>query len=230
MLPDTYTGTVSGVNELPVVEIRSDRLDLASLPTNPSDSTQIANRPGERIMDLTVDDINQNSVHSNEANTPLNLADAGPALAKLMVSYRENRSVDGFNAGTTNPGFTTIGAVCDILRNAPIPGQFKVDALITLTDPTVDVLRNTLVSTSTNKPFSYLGYLQLVAPVVRLQDWVTVKNHVFTIYATVSTTTQPQIQMRTQVTIDRTRCLYSNELPARISEMEPIGYYNAADD
>ena len=64
----------------------------------------------------------------------------------------------------------------------------------------------------------------------RLQDWARVKNHVFTIYSTVRDTSVPPVTLRTQVTVDRTRCLYTNDLPARISEIEPIGYYNAVND
>ena len=41
----------------------------------------------------------------------------------------------------------------------------------------------------------------------------------------------PPVTVRTQVTVDRTRCLYDpNELPERITETLPISYYNAMDD
>ncbi len=42
---------------------------------------------------------------------------------------------------------------------------------------------------------------------------------------------QPPVAVRTQMTIDRTRCLYNPaDLPERITETEPISYFNAVDD
>jgi len=78
------------------------------------------------------------------------------------------------------------------------------------------------------RPFSYLGYLQLVAPVVRLQDWATVKSHVYTVYNLIGDGNGTWL--RSQTTIDRTRCLYTNDLPEKITQSEPIDYFNTAGD
>ena len=75
-----------------------------------------------------------------------------------------------------------------------------------------------------------MGYLQFVAPLVRIRDWVTAKNHVYTVYVTVQKTTEPTVRLRAQVTVDRTRCLYTSALPERVSEITPIDYYNAVND
>jgi hypothetical protein len=80
------------------------------------------------------------------------------------------------------------------------------------------------------RPYTYLGFLQLVAPLVRLQDWATVKSHVFTVYSTIGDTVEPPVWLRSQVTIDRTNCLYSNDPPRRVAETEPISYYNVIAD
>lgn len=174
------------------------------------------------------------------------LPSVSPTFAKYMVSYREEgRSVDGLQVAHDQPGFVSVGNLADVIQNMPAP------LINTLTDGSVSyqlpdatfktleqVRAYTYRATSGNdntyvKPYAYLGYLQMVAPLVRLQDWVTVKNHVFTIYATVGDTsdTQMPIWMRSQLTVDRTNCLYqAGELPRKIIETPAIAYQNAVDD
>ncbi len=36
--------------------------------------------------------------------------------------------------------------------------------------------------------------------------------------------------LRSQTTIDRTRCLYTNDLPERIVQTEPMDYFNTVSD
>lgn len=163
---------------------------------------------------------------------PAGMPSISPLLAKYMVSYREQRPVEVFDAAYADRiGFATAGEICNVLTKVQLGGLYH---------PTTNTLINEnhplhewrlWVDVNNDRPFSYLGYLQLVAPIVRMQDWMTVKNHVFTIYATIQSSGQPPVTVRTQVTVDRTRCLYSSsDLPERITETPPISYYNAVDD
>ncbi len=219
MLPGDVVATGSNpLSGVPVQELLPGRLDPFSYPAN--------ERAGLQFMNELADD------PTDPQPPPLGLPNVSTKLAKYMISYREKRPIDvngvtvnAFNAASLEPGFVTVGSIIDVLPYVTITGTYN-----SLTNPTMDQLRKTEDTSTASKPYSYLGFLQAVAPVVRLEDWATVKTHVFTVYSTIGTTTQPEVWLRTQVTVDRTRCFYSNDLPARITNMEPIGYYNAADD
>ncbi len=252
VLPDALVGTSGAIppgSTYPlagvcVPEVVSGRLDAdpTGVMTNPNVTAgnkqwDDDEKPGAVLMKALVDEVAD--------GPPLGLPNVSPKLAKYMVSYRENRVVGGLDATTGEVGFVTVGALCDVLTRIPIPANAADNPVLDahdspkvladlrnhlFTDPGPDRQPGTADDIEA-RPFSYLGYLQLVAPVVRLQDWATVKNHVFTVYATIRTTSDPQIKLRTQVTVDRTRCLYSpNELPVRIAETEPIAYSNAIED
>ena len=136
------------------------------------------------------------------------------------------------------PGFVSVGQMADLVGRVRLPEVNTRDengAVTPLANRRLEDLRNHLARDSAGdalayKPYAYVGYLQLVAPLVRLQDWATVKNHVYTIYTTVGDTADPPTWMRNQVTVDRTQCLYSNELPKRITETRPIGYFDSIND
>ncbi len=222
VLPDqqSWTGTATWptdwhpLADLPLVELESGRLD-------PEDATY--DKVGSMFLDLLIDEVSD--------NPPLGLPNVSPTLAKYMVSYRENREVDDFNANHNKPGFVTAGALCDLMTRVTIPTVKTKGG--NLTDKSLGELRNHPVEATggnqatADKPYSYLGYLQLLAPVVRMQDWVTVRNHAYTIYSVVG---DGSLWLRSQVTVDRTRCLYTQDLPLRISETPPTGYYNAISD
>lgn len=133
-----------------------------------------------------------------------------------------------------SPGYVGVGALCDVPRRIPLAEYLGGSILYQNTPMPAGVAFNDLrlqVHAGTGrKPFAYLGYLQLVAPVVRLQDWATVKSHVYTIYNLVGDDGTPPIWLRSQTTIDRTRCLYTNDLPEKIVHTEPISYFNAVTD
>ena len=217
VLPDkqSWTGAATWppdwhpLADLPVRELESGRMD-------PQDT--LYDPVGSMFLDLLID--------------PLELPNASPTLAKYMVSYRENREVDDFNANHNKPGFVTAGALCDLMARVTIP-TVKTKGGNNLTDQSLRDLRDHLVEATggnqatADKPYSYLGYLQILAPVVRMQDWVTVRNHVYTIYSVVG---DGSLWLRSQVTVDRTRCLYTQDLPLRITETPPTGYYNAISD
>jgi hypothetical protein len=227
------TGILTGV---PVAEIISPRLDRFTAPLYPTAAlTDATERPAARFLDMTIDDINQTTALEPPF---VNSANLSPTLARYLVSHREfNRPINDPTYGPIQgsnslnaPGYVTVGAICDVLWNLPVSDLEYVGTSLPASQ-TIDQLRRWFDPNPPNsRPFAYLGYLQLVAPIVRLQDWVTVKSHVFTVYATISTTGDPRIDLRTQVTVDRTRCLYSSDLPARIAETEPIAYTNALDD
>ncbi len=247
MLPDSGpepvgTNTVYPYNNgpltgLPVVELLGSRLD-------PNDATFTANHTpfGQALQNLLIDPVDAN----HRAPT------VSATLARYMVSSRERREVDGLrvfvdnDTTTWSPGFNTIGELCDLVFSfaevSPLKtlknGDVENTLIATLNNPVdspnaLSVVRNYYYSDADGKtryPFAYLGFLQAVAPVVRLQDWATVKSHVYTVYSNISTDTEPRIQLRSQVTVDRTRCLYSNDLPERITELAPTSYYNAIED
>ena len=216
VLPDFYdtANFVPGtLDELPVSEIYSGELDPA---------TYVAKeRAGALFMDKLMDE-------SSNGERPVGFDSIGPDFAKYMVSYREKRAVDGFDAGNGggDPGFVTVGSLCNVVTAIPIVAEYLGASTPALT---LGQLRAWVASDGT-RPFSYLGYLQLVAPIVRLQDWVTVKNHVFTVYNLVGDTNVPPIQMRTQETVDRTRCLYTADLPERFAVQEPVSYKDVTTD
>jgi len=239
VLPDVPPALGTGsLSALPVPELLSEQMDdPAHQPTGTD------NQPaGWLFVDGLVDQL------AGTPPPPLGLPSISPEMARSMVAYRERRTVDGVTLASDQPndgvGFVSVGALCDAMTRMRV--TVKTQETTTGTNPsgpatkagTLGALRDYSYRATdasdpntTVKPFAYLGYLQLVAPVVRLQDWATVKNHVFTVYATVRSTSDPRIDLRTQVTVDRTRCLYNpNELPVRIAETDPIGYYNAMED
>jgi hypothetical protein len=186
---------------------------------------------------------------------PLDLPTVNMTLGKTIVAARERRSLSGAVQGVNfvnwpaNPGLLTRGGILSSIAELNVPvktsdGNATVDRSLPMSvyeatrynATSLELgnhLRDYIYQDSGNvyhKPFAYLGYLQLVAPMVRVTDWATTRNHAFTVYATVGTTTDPKVWMRTQVTVDRTRCLYTNDMPERVTETEPIGYYNSKDD
>lgn len=190
-------------------------------------------------------------VSRREAYNKTELIGGGPSARRIIVNRMltdpnsqgllPDGQVDGYWYGKPDspaphdevwPGFVSVGALSDVVHS--VRWATLLPGTSTFLQGNLAGMR-TFVHTPTSgpetRPFSYLGYLHLVTPMVRLQDWATVKNHVFTIHATVRADTDPPISLRTQVTVDRSRCLYSpNELPVRVSEIEPISYYNAIDD
>ncbi|MBP7933086.1 MAG: hypothetical protein KA354_00445 [Phycisphaerae bacterium] len=235
-IPNMDGGPLSG---LPVAELESWRLDPASFK-------QLKSRPGAVFMGALVDEH-----YAVKPADPLAFRKTGVGLpsvsaewARSMVSYRENRSVQWGDGNVRTlvanssgaPGFASVGSLCDLISSIKVEVSTKKDGGTNET-LTMGGFRSYQYETTTDdptsvqRPFTYLGYLQWIAPLVRLQDWATVKSHVFTIYAVIGDTSAGQpIWLRTQVTVDRTRCLYSNDLPERITETAPIGYYNTVDD
>jgi len=228
---------------LPVPEILAERLD----PFDPLDTTG-ANMAGAWFVHRVIDEKYLDAantpkpVKSNPqfVDPPAGMPSISPLLAQYMVSYREERAFDA--SGTIDAhipgrvGFATVGELCNVVRGVRMPSTVSiwlVGAASQLSAPTLEELRLAVdhPTTPTVRPYSYLGYLQMVTPIVRMQDWMTVKSHVFTIYAVVQSTGQPPVTVRTQVTVDRTRCLYNPaDLPERITETPPISYFNAVDD
>ena len=222
-------GEALPVAGVPVREILSGRLDPAG--ANPD------NRPGQHLVRAVMDD-QVLPVPNNQVFRTAGLPTIGPALAKHIVARREIRPVDGYGTSAENPGLLTVGTLCEVVAEVRLPGTYTI-GLTQVTNPTLPGLRTAYDSQTYNtpelatiapRPYSYLGYLQLVTPVVRLQDWATVKNHAYTVYTVVGDTADPPVWLRTQTTVDRTRCLYSNELPDRVVVTEPVGYYNAVSD
>ncbi len=216
---------------VPVREILSGRLDPAE--------EDARNRPGQHLVREVMDDQN-GDVLPTQVDRTAGLPTIGPALARSIVSRRERREVDGFVAFNqqTQPGLLTIGTLCEVVGEVRLPYAYTIDST-QVTNPTLPGLRLAYDNQTYNtpelaaiapRPYSYLGYLQLVTPVVRLQDWATVKNHAYTVYTVVGDTADPPVWLRTQTTVDRTRCLYGNELPDRVVVTEPVGYYNAVSD
>lgn len=250
VLPDAMPGTVNAIPSgtystsalagLPVPEIEARRLDPAGTAWNSmAGAWFVHGLIDEKYLNLNnaplpYYDPVVPSRRSLPEIPPAGMPSISPLLAKYMVSYREQRklendTIDGRYADRI--GFATAGEICNVLAKVQLDGLHHptTNALINESHPLHEWR---LWADSNNvRPFSYLGYLQLVTPIVRMQDWMTVKNHVFTIYATIQSSGQPPVTVRTQVTVDRTRCLYNpNDLPERITETPPISYYNAVDD
>lgn len=236
-IPTKATGALAG---LPVVELQSERLDPPGYA--------LSERAGVAFVRAMIDEAynvdNPPSPLTKPNAPPLGLPSLSANLARHMVGYRENRSLQDSNGNVmtpaTNtsgePGFVSVGALFDVITSIKLSVHTDEDGGKTKTDTIGNLRRYQYLGTASDlgtavRPFAYVGYLQLVAPMVRLQDWATVKSHVFTIYAGIGDAAAGQpIWLRTQVTVDRTRCLYSNDLPERITETAPIGYYNAVDD
>lgn len=226
-------------DELPARELHSSFLDPAELASE----IEPEYRPAEYMMHLLVDDAT-----ATTAAPPRNWTTASPIFAKTMVAHRERRKVYGptgslevdLKGGTPDsPGFVSVGGLCNMVsRVGLLKAMFReagTGAAISLSEPgPLTALREYIhpeTATDGNtqqRPFGYIGYLQLVAPVVRLQDWVTTRNHAFTIYGSISTTTDPAIHLRMQTTVDRSPCLYGGTATTIVTE--PTGYYNALED
>jgi hypothetical protein len=199
-------------SSVPVPQILRDRLD----PLGPTI------RPGQSLMTMLFDE------PSASPAPPLNEPSISPIMAKAIVAYRERRPVDTLTLASTPPhyGCTSVGNLIDLITRLPMD--------IGVAGAT-DFSSVRLYHTGVERPYAYLGFLQLVTPLVRLQDWATVKSHVFTIYTLVGDPGNQDdpgddVWLRSQATVDRTRCLYSNDLPAVITETPPISYYNVVND
>lgn len=247
VLPDVVpTAGNKPVTMLPVQELQSgqiDRSDATAFPVNVNSSTivQAGQRPG-RLMSYLL-------TEKTQLSTTTTVTTISPTLARYMVSYREKRPVN--LPGVTelmalaspepdyvqNPGYVTPGAICNIIPRLPLLGSVQGGSGPTLLSPMVvgdlrvapqpDLLGST-PAYMLSRPFAYLGYLQMIAPIVRLQDWVTTKSHVYTVYNLV--TDNNGTWLRSQTTIDRTRCLYTNDLPDKITSIDPINYFNVMGD
>ncbi|MGQ9651635.1 MAG: hypothetical protein ACUVXJ_16130 [Phycisphaerae bacterium] len=239
VLPDAMPGTInaipsnlpssSAVAGLPVPEIEAQRLDPPLHTTHP------ASMAGAWFVHDLIDEKYAIAVPPYTVvppSPPADMPSISPRLAQYMVSYREQRPVGAVEAVYPDRiGFATAGEICNVLTKVQL-GNLKhpntnhdINEIHTLQD------WRRWEDSNNERPFSYLGYLQLVTPIARMQDWMTVKNHVFTIYATIQSSGQPPVTVRTQVTVDRTRCLYNpSDLPERITETPPISYYNMMDD
>lgn len=242
VLPDWYKATAnmtSPLDGLPVPELEARRLDPAGtlLPELRRGAWFSHNLVDEWYGDATSpSNYPVPLVNANLPRPPAGFPSISPLLAKYMVSYREGRPVDSINASVANQiGFVSVGELCNVVCKVTTPWPiWLVGQADQEQTPTIEQMRLAVdnAGAPSKRPYAHLGYLQLVAPIVRMQDWTTVKSHVYTVYATIqSTSSQPPITVRTQVTVDRTRCLYQpSELPERITETPPISYYNAMDD
>ncbi len=160
-----------------------------------------------------------------------------PVLARYLQAFRERRPVDGYSLTYPDqPGFTTTGAICDVIARIPVIFKYSgvnlgsgsaIPFVLVRAYPDPTVLTGSQ-TTATLRPFSYLGYLQMIAPIVRLEDWATTKSHVYTVYNLVGD--GQGTWLRSQTTFDRTRCLYTNDLPDKITQTEPMSYFNAVND
>jgi hypothetical protein len=227
-------GSYVSLAGLPVPEIEAVRLDP---PPDPNPNVRLPMVGALFVHDL-IDEMYRTPVLPYTSTSmppapPAGMPSISPKLAQYLVSYREERQVGTRTALVSGRvGFATTGELCNVVQLARCDADLKIGST-TRQKPNLDELRLAIndLATPPVRPFGYLGYLQLVTPIVRLEDWTTVKNHVFTVYATIQSTGQPPVAVRTQMTIDRTRCLYNPaDLPERITETEPISYYNAMDD
>jgi hypothetical protein len=212
ILPD-QTAVTGPLDGLPVDELLYARLDG---PTG-------VNRAGGQFTNVELD---------SAANllTTENYPTIGAKLAKYLVSYRENRKVDGVDAAYTGaPGYTSVGNLCTVIPNVRFSPIYNNAALAsTYNMHELRTYPSNLATYRLERPFSYVGYLQMIAPVVRLEDWATTKSHVYTAYNLV--TDGQGTWLRSQTTFDRTRCLYSNDLPDKITQTEPLNYFNTVGD
>lgn len=130
-----------------------------------------------------------------------------PRFAQLIQSYRENRDVEGSQV---------MGDGVVIARRL---GARNGDGLLS-----VGEMANVILSAGNvfdqgwNTQNPNINYLDAVAPLVRMTDWVTVKSNVFTVYTTIADREEKDGTIRMVQTIDRTNTLYSDELPVVVSE------------
>lgn len=223
LLPTPSSGEkMVALSGLPVPQIQSTWLDPEILPDG--NSFPKVERPGYRLMQQLFED-------STNPAVPYGLPTVTPGLAQLIALDRMQEPSPSYVGRRVSPGYLTTGGLGNLLdrviMNVTLTGA--TPAVSTGSFPALRT-QNVAFGSVTTRPFAYLGYLQLVAPLVRIQDWATVKNHVFTIYSTLGDNGNPPVWLRTQVTVDRTRCLYTRDLPAKVAETDPIGYYNAVND
>ena len=209
------------VSGLPLVEMFAGRMD-------PETVTDPDARAGARFMNMVMDDTAVRGLTARQYPT------ISPELARFIVSYREQR-VGGRTANNPQPpGLLTVGGLADVLQWVPVNAKISSTVVGPLSLPLLRLFPDP-ANTGANeglkhRPLSYMGYMQLVTPLARIQDWATVRGHVFTIYNVVVDSSDPPVALRTQTTIDRTRCLYTNDLPNRVLQSDPMSLTNAAAD
>ena len=227
------------VNGIPVSELLPAYADPSwpGIPAWPASNDprfleKAGQRPGQLLSYMLFDE----SSSKNAGFTTIS-----PDFAMFIEAFREKRLIPGMREVTgsepnylQDPGYLTPGAVCNVLPFIEIPAYAPTSGAA-MGSKTFGELRTAWdvndtgpIERARRRPFSYLGYLQLVAPVVRLQDWATVKSHVYTVYNLIGDGNGTWL--RSQTTIDRTRCLYTNDLPEKITQSEPIDYFNTAGD
>jgi len=152
----------------------------------------------------------------------------GQGLARGMAHYRELREEysgnrqQGVLGGEMvelrkGAGFVTVGELANLVGNTT--QDRRIDAGVA--NYRLDQ------SPASHRP----DYLRAVAMLVSLPEWLTVRGHTYTIYATlIDTQAQPPVVMRMQQTVDRTRCLYTDDLPAPIGSRVLVGYSNTMHD
>lgn len=143
--------------------------------------------------------------------------ETGNFTGPLDLTREASRMVVPGSFFRRGPGVLTVGE----LANVFFPGiQYEQGS-----PNTTGAL--TMVSGGVEQPIDFLGG---VKPLVQLGDWLTVKSNTFTIYATAVNLADPEDLVRMQWTVDRTRCLYSEELPEVIGEPVVVNYFDPARD
>ncbi len=229
-----------------------DRMDLPN-------GGNYANQPSLKMLTDAADenDDRQSILNLNYAwksasgRAPYNLTTVSPSLARAMVAYREMRNPyadapantyltfgknTDYDETPTAPGFVSLAQMADVaarqnLKLTTASATITTPILSYGADPSKQIPGIRERIEGTDKPYSYLNYLQLVTTAVRLEDWATVKDHVYSVYMTQGDmTADPAVWTHAELTVDCTRCLYSNDLPDRVSETAPISYYNVISD
>lgn len=154
----------------------------------------------------------------------------GFQLAQSIVAYREARQVQGAtfefsganrfrNDGAVDAytGFLTVGELANVRRpgGTTTGGAYDID--LGLIDGTINE-----------------DYVDAVARLVALGDWVTTRSHVFTVYGTLrgsgSKSLVDQKALRFQETVDRMPSMFSRSLPQRIGQRTVGSYTDARSD
>ncbi len=148
----------------------------------------------------------------------------GPQLAKSIVAYREARPVNespDFGAGRrlrTGPGapfsgFLTVGELANVRPDPVGSGNAGTGGIW-------DIDSGVINNTANIPPYPNPDYVNAVAVLVALGDWVTTRSQVFTIYGTLrgggEKSAVDQKAIRFQETVDRLPCAFSDRLPRRI--------------
>lgn len=222
---------------MPVQELLPGNVDpnWTGTPTWPATGSagfweKAGNRPAQLFDYRLIDQV---------VNHNAGFATISADFAQCIAAFREKRSLTGMlDVASTdpdymkNPGYLTTGSLCNLIRQIQVPAYVGSNSLGNRTLAELrgipDPSDTAMPANARRRPFSYIGYLQLIAPVVRLQDWATTRSHVYTVYNLIGDGNGTWL--RSQTTIDRTRCLYTNDLPDRITQTEPIDYYNTVGD